>query len=160
MTKSEQYNLGIDINRLDEEWVEQSAAYYRCAFELADARRNWEEAKSETDIVKAETALAIRKDPEAFGLVKVTEKAIEATVPLEPKVRVADQNVIDARHRMDILQAAVAAYDHRKAALQKLVELFLANYFSKPKAPEGAKERMDEVERKAVRRKGKRRDAN
>ena len=158
MTKN--YDLGIDLNRLDDEWVGQAAAYYKCASELADARRDWEEAKSESDVVKAETALAIRKDPEAFGLVKVTEKAIETTVPLQPAVRVADKNVIDARHRMDVLQAAVTAFDHRKAALQKLVELFLANYFSKPTAPEGAKDRMDEVERKVVRRKGRRRDAN
>ena len=160
MKKSETIlDLEIDENELDQEWTSQPSLYFRYAAKAADARRELDQAKSMLDVVKAETDRDVRSDPVAFGLVKTTEKQVEATVALQPKVLESQQEVIEARYNLDIFQAAATALDHRKKALESLVSLHLANYFSKPKAPEGAKDKMADVEKKMVRRKGKRRQA-
>jgi len=101
------------------------------------------------------------EDPVAFTSPalgwEVTENAVAELVPMQPACRDAQDSVIRCRHRMDILQAAVTSLDNRKKALEKLVELRLADYYSKPRAPKGAKEKMGEVEKRAVRRRGRER---
>jgi len=147
----------IDQYNLDKEWIRQPSLYHQYAVELADARRDWEEAKRARDVARAEADMAIRRNPESFGLVKITEKAIEATIPTVAAVRVAEDNVIECRHAVDILSAASDALEHRKRALEGLVSLFLADYFSSPRPPKGAEEKMSQAEKKSARKKGVRR---
>ena len=151
------FDLTIDPYRLDEEWVEQPEKYREVAEMTALARKEWDEAKAQLELTKAELADAIRANPEKYGLGKVTEAALTAKVIQQSAHVDAMDEVIDKRHAMDVLQGALAAMDHRKTALSKLVDLHLASYFSKPKASEGAKEQMDEAEKHAVRGKVRRR---
>jgi hypothetical protein len=146
-------NLQIDLNRLDEEWVNQPIKHREYTEDAADARREHDEFKAELEVVKAEISKEIRESAEGK---KPTEKAIEAEIVLHPKHKKAVQNLIDAKHRLDVMGGLVDASDQRKTALGKLVDLFLADYFSRPRASSQSKERMEEVERKAVRRKGRR----
>lgn len=132
--------------------------YGRYATEAADARRDMDEAKNGLEVIKAETERAVRVDPEAHGIAKVTEKSVEAAVVVDEGVKAAQSEVVEVRHRYDVLCAAVSALDHRKKALEKLVELFLSDYFSRPRAAAGVKEKMDAVEQRAVRRKGRNRE--
>jgi hypothetical protein len=153
---SEELRLEIDENRLDDEWIGQPRLYYEYASKLADAKRDLEEAKAEAEVTKANLAQLIRTDPEKFGLVKVTEKSVEEAVAVQNDLADALREVREARHLVDVLTGAVASLDHRKKALEKLVELFLANYYSSPKASGRAGEAMDEKEKRAVRRGGRR----
>jgi len=148
----------IDEHSLDKEWVNQPRLYHKYAEAAADARRDMDEARNILEITKAEINKEVRTNPEKFGLKKkVTELAVAAAVSAATEVRDAEQEVIDARHRYDVLQAAVYALDHRKRALQGLVALFMANYFSTPRAPEGAKEEMEQVTERATQRRAVRR---
>jgi len=52
------------------------------------------------------------------------------------EVRKAKRDEIDAHHKVDILKAAVRTLEHRKASIEGECQLFLANYFSKPRAGE------------------------
>jgi hypothetical protein len=45
--------------------------------------------------------------------------------------------------------------EHRKKALENLVHLHLANYYSSPKAPNEDKEKVQEMTKKVVRSKGR-----
>lgn len=153
--KEIELDLQIDPHRLDEEWTAQPALYHAYAAELADVRRDYEMAKAAMELTKAELDKSIRSDPEAYGLTKLTETALAATILARPEHKTAQKKLIHYRHRVDVTQAAVNALDHRKTALVKEVDLFLADYYSRPRASEGSRERMDEVEKKAVRRKGR-----
>lgn len=148
----------IDENNLDSEWIGQPRLYFRYASGVADARRDLDECKSDLEVTKAELYRKISgcEDPAVYGLKKTTEAAIASAIVEQDSCREAQGAVVEARHRLDVLSAAVAALDHRKTALTKLVDLFLANYFSNPKASPGSKDRMDEVEKDSVRRRGRR----
>ncbi len=158
MNKNEaKLDLSVDKNRLDDEWEGQPLLCFRYMAMLADARRDLDEAKSDFDLIKAELYREISKDPETFGLAKTTEKAIESAIPTDQRHHDAQAAVIEARHAMDIVQAAVTAIEHRRKTLEYEVQLFLADYYSRVRTPEGAKDKVREIERKAVRR-GRKRD--
>jgi len=155
--KEIELDITIDENALDKEWTFQPRLYFRYAAKLADAKRDADQAKTEVELTKAELELAIRTNPEKFDLQKVTESAVASTVLAQAEYGRVRQADLDARHTVDILQAAVAALDHRKRALEGLVQLRLANYYSSPRAPQGAEEDMREMEKRLVRNRGRRR---
>lgn len=129
----------IDKDRLDEEWVKQPFRFHRFAKRLANARKKWGEAKAHADVVEAEVAQAIRRDPTKFGIStgKPTDAAVKAMVTLHLKVRAAKQAEIDAEHLVDVLEAVVNALEHRKKALENLVYLHGRDYFSAPRERDG-----------------------
>jgi len=151
----------IDEHNLDREWVEQPSLYFKWARKVADARMVLDEAKAEVDVTKAEVSRLIRDDPEDFGLEKVTEAAVTAAIPEHPDMMRAVKALSKAKHDVDIYQAAVNALDHRKRALEKLVDLHGQNYFSSPKAPDqDSAASLEESGKQQTRRKGRRnRDA-
>ncbi len=153
----------IDKNRLDEEWINQPKRFFRWAIDLEGARDVLEDAKAEFDVVKSEIDLAIRSDPEDYEELpkeaveknKVTEKMVAAVVPMQKEYKEAQQVMFEAKYRVGILQAAVTTLEHRKRALEKLVDLYGQQYFAKPRASENSKEVMEEVEKQSVRRRRK-----
>ncbi len=139
--------LHIDKNLLDEEWVHQPKLYFEYASELAGARVELEEAKAEFDVVKAETDLNIRSNPTDYDLPeKTTEVMIGKALIITDEYQEAQKIIFTAKHRVDILSSAVTALDHRKKALENLVELHGRNYFSTPRVDlthMGSKEKED-----------------
>lgn len=159
MSSSEDFNPEIDPHALDREWVAQPRMYYEWAARLADARRDADLAKQELDVVEAETELDVRDNPGDYDLDKVTEATVKAVVAQAPKRIAAAKAVTEAKHRADVLAAAVSALDHRKKALEKLVELHLANYYSEPRARGETRPLMEEAEKREMRKNGIRRRA-
>ena len=151
----------IDLDRLDEAWCAQPGLYHRYAVQLADAKRKHAEAKASLDVVEAETALKIRKAPEAFlGDVKPTEASIAACVTTQKIVRKALAVVIEAKHACDVLEAAVWALDHKKKGLENMVQLHSMNYFSAPRTPANvSRESVETLENNARRNRLKRQQA-
>jgi len=150
-------DLEIDEYNLEQEWINQSALYGKYARIAADARRELDEAKVRLDVVKSEVDKEIREDPDKFGLARVTEGSISNTIVRQSKYGEASQEVIDARYQLDLANSMTAALDHRRAALGKLVDLWLASYYSEPRAKNSDKEDVEAVERKATRRKPRQR---
>ncbi len=132
-----------DKHRLDEELVLQPRLYYEHAVKLADARSDYERSIAAQDLTWAEMDKMIRTDPASYELVKATESSVKEAITRSKRYQRAVLAVIDARKSMDDLQAAVTALDHRKRALEKLVDLQLANYFSTP----SPKDRFEREER-------------
>jgi hypothetical protein len=138
----------LDQHRLDEEWVNQPRLYFEYAQKLADASKEVEQKKAELDLVYAERDAIVRSCPEEHGIVKVSEAAIKHTIIKSRKYIESQKALQEAEHKKDVLEAAVRALDHRKKALENLVQLFLANYFSSPRSPKGSQEQVQEMERK------------
>ncbi len=135
----------IDANNLDVEWTRQPDLYRQYATAAADARQGWDEAKNDVSVVRAQVEKDVRTNPADHGLAKVTEGAIKGALDIDSRVREAEEALIEARHRYDVLNAACEALDHKKTALSKLVDLHLADYFSKPSAPPGYRDNADDA---------------
>lgn len=142
----------LDEGRLDEEWINQPKLYHRYKVALADARKVHEQAKAARDVTAAEVDRSVRLNPGQFGLEKLTEPSIEKAILISKKYQSANRAVIDAKHAVDVLEAAVDTLEHRKKALENLVQLWLANYFSKMKTPKDVpQEKLDELQMRARR---------
>lgn len=148
--------MKIDENALDVEWLEQPMLLYRYSRLAADARHAANAAKSALTVVKAEVAADMRADPDKYELTKVTEGSIKEAVDAEPRVRKAQQALDKAWYEVELCQAAVTAADHRRKALENLVQLLKLNYFASPHEPrdfsaEATKRREQSAARERVR---------
>lgn len=142
--------LDIDKFNLDEEWIGQPGLYFEWSEKLADARRSLDIAKSRADITAAETSTRIRSR-EAVKKSKVTEPLIKAMIEQDRDNQEAQMAVIRAKHRVDVLSGMVTALDHRKKALENIVQLDGRQYFAQPTAKDrDTKDRMTTAKQKAV----------
>lgn len=155
---SEPLRLEIDELRLDKEWLDQPLQFYRWSKITADAQFKLDSAKSEFALTEAEVSREIRDKPEAYGLSKVTDKAIDATVQTQPEYVAASKAVDRAKHELAIASAAVAALEQRKRALTMLVELWVREYYVDA-VPRPRSEKSAEFEREAVQERIRRRTA-
>lgn len=150
--------LAIDEATLDREWVEQPRLFFKYARRLADAQQARDDAAAELDLVKANLELEIREDFKPYGLKKVTDSGVKAIIPKQPEYQNALKELNECKRAVGVLQAAVTALEHRKRALEKLVDLVSMDYFATPRASEGTKDAMREVVKRSVRRRGQRKD--
>lgn len=159
MKKQQDMELDIhpDKNRLDEEWGKQPKLRLAYSRMWADAREDLTTANGELEVEEAELKLAIRLDPEKFGLVtKVTEDGVMSTLVLQDGYKAAKAKVRECQHAVDVLKGAMDSIDDRRTTLENWVKLWLGDYFASPGASGEARERMHEVEKASVRRKGRR----
>lgn len=148
----------IDEHNLVEEWVRQPGLYFTWAKKLADVRLEVDEAKAELDVVKAEASRSIRDDPDKYGFEKITEAIVAVAINEHTDVIDAVSRLHKLRHQQEVYQAAVNALDHRKRALEKVVDLHGQKYFSSPRTPDtDAAGEIEEAEKDHVRRRGQRR---
>lgn len=120
----------IDPNKLDEEWIHHPKMYHKWAKKSANAKKAVADAKALLDVTEAECAKFIRKNPTKYGVTKATDSAVKSAIVLHPAYRKAIAAYNEAKHEQDVIDAAVKALDHRKAALQDLVFLWGQSYFA------------------------------
>ena len=150
----------IDPYCLDEEWVKQPDTFRKYSEALAEAKRDFEEAKNRLAVVRAETDLTVRKKPSKYGLDKLTEGVIKAAVEIDEGVVKAEADVVEARYEVNLLEAAVGSLDHRKRALSDLVSLHLADYYSKPVARFEDREAAEDMGKQQARKSQRKRKSN
>lgn len=126
--------LDVDMYSLDKEWSEQANNYHIYAKKVSEARFEYSKKKAMLDLVKAELSLDIRSNPDKYKLPKTTEDTINAAVTVHDRTKVAQQELFDSKKELDDLEAILSALDHKKYALQDMVQLFLSDYFSTPRS--------------------------
>lgn len=124
--------LEIDPLRLDDELIGQPKQRQQFGELLADAQLELDNAKSGLAVAEAEADQDIRMCPSDYGIDKLSEARISATVTLHPAVKISQKRLNESRHRVNVLQAAVDGLEHRRAALKAMVELFGQQYFAGP----------------------------
>lgn len=140
--------LKIDKLRLDEEWLDQPRLYGVWALKLSNAKAELEQAKAALEVTHAELDKEVRADPTEYEIGKATEGAIKSLIPTLKGYRKALNELNLAKHKVDVLQVVVNALEHRKRALEKLVDLQGREYWSEPIADEAGREALDEAHRK------------
>lgn len=153
--------LEIDEHALDKEWIKQPALYYKYAKKLADARLEQQEAQNDLEAEKADLDRMIREDPDEYDLPKITEAGVAATIIAQSEYKDALKAVQRKQHEVATLQAAVTAFDHKRKALEKLVDLHGQNYFSEPRAKTTtARKGIEEIKKASSRKKKLKRKGN
>lgn len=125
-------HLNIDENALDKEWREQPILYMQYATKLADAEATKQQQKEFLELIKAELDSEIRTEAKVKGE-KITESNIQSKILQDKMYRKELLNYNNYVFKTNILNSAVKAFEHRKKALEKLVELWIGGYFSIPK---------------------------
>jgi len=133
---SDGLNLSIDENNLLGEWQGQASMMYDYAVQLADAMQEEDEAKAELEVTKADLDSAIRTNPDAYGITKITEAVVSNAIVAQQEYEYAIKAVNDAKHKVRVLKAATDALSHRKSALQGMTDLFLRQWYADPSSSE------------------------
>lgn len=128
-----QDDLQIDINALHEEWLKQPVLYMKYAELAVQAQKERDKAKENLEVVRATLDRAMRKEPGNYGLDKVTESALSATIVSHPDYLRANDALIEANYKLNLYDAAIKAFEHKKKALENQVQLWTMGYFSIPK---------------------------
>lgn len=134
-----QNDLIINEHKLDEEWLRQPSRMMEYSAELAQAIYDRNRAKENLDVIEASLDRDARNEPPPAGLGKLTETAIKNLIKLQDPYREAILAYHDCDMRTNLMQGAVNAFQHRKTALENLVKLYLAGYFSEPNLGEDGK---------------------
>lgn len=152
--------MAIDMNRLEQEWAEQAERHrILCQIKALYQKMN-DEASAALEVAEALSAKAIRKKPDKYGTDgKLTEPMVKASIVLHPLYKEANDQVIEAKYSMRLAEGNVSASDHRKKALEKVVDLWSQAYFGSPKTSDvRAREKLNKAaERKAFRKKNSKR---
>jgi len=136
-------DLKIDPDALDVEWVRQPELYLYYSELLAQAKHEVDKKKEELDIEKAEADSRLRNSYEK----KPPEGQIANDVLQEEKVREAYKEYCDAKLNMDLMFAAVNAFNQRKEALENLVRLANAGYFASPSG--GSRDLAEQIRKRS-----------
>ena len=121
--------LAIHLEALHHDAEEQPHLACEAAELAAEARSAAKRAKLALEEAKASAQRAVRANPEAFGIDKLTEKAVEVAVTLAPGVLQAERDAIDADEAAGRAEGVANAFEHRRGALKIEVQLWLSNYF-------------------------------
>jgi len=128
-------DIKIDDQMLDVEWLEQPEKMMKYCTLAAEARRDLDLAKEAVELIRATLDSAIRKDPQKFGIEKITEAAIGGIIIRQDQYITANNTLLLAKYEADIASSAVKAFEQRKDALENLVRLHGQSYFAGPRVP-------------------------
>lgn len=128
--------MHIDPLALDVEWLDQANRFMKVSKEASVLKKELALLKEESDVLEANWVNRIRRHPAKYGMEdRITEGGIKAAVTANEEVRQMTTKIIDKQYELDLVSSAVRAMEHRKAALEELVQLQGQQYFAGPKDP-------------------------
>lgn len=149
-----QKDIAIDPNALDVAAATQGETFFLWAEKMVVAKKAMDRAKMNLELVENSMALRIRRSPQQFGLDKVTEGAIAATVKSSNDYLEAVDALSKAKTEAQLLEVGVNALEQRKRMIEILVTLHGQQYFAGPSVPrdlasayaENRQNRVDDME--------------
>jgi hypothetical protein len=142
-------DVRIDETALDIEWLEQPTLMRKYTKHLAEMQKVEDTTKIEMELIWAELDIKIRKNPEEFGLTKITETAIKNNILILDEYKEVNEAYIDAIFNKNIAKGVVNSIQQKKDALENLVKLHGQSYFAGPSIPRNLTEKVEEKQKKA-----------
>lgn len=143
-------DLEVDKDNLDYEWVRQASLYDKWNKAFVFASRESERLEERLDQIKSEVDDDIRRNPEKFSLDKVTESAIKSKLSNNKKVIKAKTRYLDMLAVQRTIAGALKALEHKRKALERLVDLHICGYVQRDIPDESRRETVNKV-RKEIR---------
>jgi|ADurb_H2B_03_Slu_FD_contig_31_952612_length_5191_multi_7_in_0_out_0_6 hypothetical protein len=129
--KAYREDLGINRFALDKEWEEQPEKFINWYEKEIEAQFQRDKLKEQLDLTKAELDGEIRETA-ASNSVKITEAMVSSEILKSERFKKINNDYLESVKNAKILGAAREAFEHRKKALEKLTDLFIAGYWSTP----------------------------
>ena len=145
-------DIAIDKHSLDIEWEKQPALFEKYARASVEATAERDRKKLDRDTTIAELRLKILNFYNEQGSKKPTENAIDAEIIISEEHKQVSENLIAANEKVGLTDAAKWAMQQKRDALENMVKLHLAGYFSDPKIPQEAKDEADKTTRTELKR--------
>ena len=142
-----QKDLMVDADMLDLLWVRQPHLFMKYSEASAEANDLVRKKKNDLEVIDAKIDQEIRISLEGEGK-KITEGGVKALVLADDRHNTALIDYNDALHRSELCAAAVKAMEHKKSALQSLVQLCLSGYTAMPKVPRDIKSELRKFDKK------------
>ena len=128
MSESFKDDMKIDFYHLHENIQEQASMYMEWG-------ERWANADRHRDKVRQRLSKDIRMNPESYGIMKLSETAINAAIE-------NDEEFIEASYDLHVLEVVKDAFYHRSRALDNLVRLLSTAYFG-----EGTNQDLSKIHR-------------
>ena len=144
-------DVTIDINNLDMELLRQASLYQFWGRRESAALYEKDQVEETLSKCKARIELDIRKDPKKYGYEsKLTEGAVSCLLVAQSEVEEATKASLKSRYKARVLGIAVKSFEHKKKALEKLVDLYINGYWATPKVDPKAQETFDDQAQRIV----------
>lgn len=125
----------IDPGQLDVECTQQADLFFRYAEQAIKASSEVDRQRFGLKVLEAKLQARVREDPEHYGVVKVTEAAIDAAVKTHPKYTAAVDGLLTAQEVSSLLDIARETMQMKKGMLEALIKLHGQQYFAGPSVP-------------------------
>ena len=137
-------DMEVDQYSLERGWQEQTNFFVKYMSSFPELQKEKDllalELKNEQQNLKvfeAEVDLDIRQVPEKYGLIKITEAAVQATVLVDKfrkqqleKINDIQKKIVDIDAKINESEIIKVALIDRRKALEGLTSLFINNYYS------------------------------
>jgi hypothetical protein len=125
----------VDPANLDVEAIRQAETFFKYAKRAVRADAQATRAKLALGVLAANLEMRIRKSPEKYGLARISEAAVEATVKTRESYRDAFEEWIRAVEEAALLDKATKAMEQKKGMIETLCKLHGQQYFAGPSVP-------------------------
>ncbi len=140
--------IKLDKNRLDENAIDQSDFYDEWSKKWAASVLERDKAKERIGVATAESANDIRSHPQIYGWEQdkaATDGFVTSQVPLHPKVRKAQEELIEAQYQVNMMSSAKENLEQRVHSLDILTRLYTGAYFSARSNSELRKQAQEKI---------------
>lgn len=128
-------DVNIDESALDVECLAQPRLMLKYGQASARASKAADLAKEALEVVKAELDEGMRKDPDKYGLAKVTDAVVAQAILKHERYIEANHDFIQAKYEASMARVGSTAIDARKDSLEYLIKLHGQQYFAGPSVP-------------------------
>lgn len=122
--------MPIDRMQLDVECGQQAAFYAEVGELVTELKREFRVTKDRADYIAADLRDKARKNPGAFGIMKVTNDAIQDAVSIHPEYREAQEAFLEAQYLAECASVLLVSVEQRKSMVKDAVSLFVHEYYS------------------------------
>ena len=130
-------DVTIDRFNLDTEWETHASKFLTWVENSAEAQFERDKAEEQLGLLKAQIDNEIRV---RYADKKITEAAIFALIVQDVRYQEANNKHLLSIKNAKIIDGAQKAFEHRKKALEKISDLWIAGYWSSPKINREAKQ--------------------
>jgi hypothetical protein len=139
--------LPIDKYHLDEECRNQAVLYDEVGDLYVQLKTDARIAKEHLEFVRAKLSMDIRKNPNVYGMSKITEDSVEATIRLQKEFELSNNESIELSGISDSFSILLSSVEQRKSMLKDLVSLHIYQYFNEKQTQDlnNVSKRLDNI---------------
>lgn len=129
---AEQASLDIPLDQLDAVAARIPKRMFDWGIALADIKKRVKQQQRRVKSVFAELDIAVRRNPQEYGLEKVTEASVTAVIEVNELYKEAVDRAIQLEYNKEVIENYLQSLSEMGREIRNLTELFAHMYWAKP----------------------------